>query len=694
MKTPPFLLGTALLFWGWQTNYLVLSLLLAVILEGARGVRFRWAFSHEDFNRLWNFCSLLFMAAAVYAFTTNEGPAKLRDLVLNPSPSERLNALAGSAKMSMMFFRWFPIIFFLFVAAQAYSEQEYIEFSTFSLLLRRLKIRARQTAMPPRRGLNTAYPYLAICLFSASATLSEGSGYYVGLAVVLSWALWSQRSRQYSLVRWAILLSLAIGLGFVSSHGLYQLQKYADNMSLQWLADWFQRGFDPKESRTALGQITRLKQSGKIRWRIETLDSQGVPLLLREACYQTFRKTVWLGAGSTEDFRPLFPDPNETSWPLVMAKANPQMIRIAGQLSGGRGLLPVPQGCTRLDNFAAYLVTTNRLGSVRMESGAGLVIYDVDFGPGTAIGSPPGPEDLQVSEEENTTLGQVIDQNSLWQPTIPDILRRVQVYFQKHYQYSLSPVSVARGATNQTPLEAFLTQTHAGHCEYFATATVLLLRKMGIHARYAAGYAVYENHGRMYYVRNRHAHAWCQVYVNDHWQDFDTTPSAWMEADSREASVFEFFTDLWSGITFQFSRFRWGFATWRQYLFWFFVPVLVVLLVQLWRRKGWKRRSTQAQARLRERDIPGLDSEWYGLEQKLAARHWPRPPHMTICHWLKQLGSSVPDVVQMEILNRIRELHYRYRFDPNGLDPVRRRALQEQVADCERDGALVPSSRN
>ena len=29
----------------------------------------------------------------------------------------------------------------------------------------------------------------------------------------------------------------------------------------------------------------------------------------------------------------------------------------------------------------------------------------------------------------------------------------------------------------RTPLAAFLTKTRAGHCEYFATATVLLLRE-------------------------------------------------------------------------------------------------------------------------------------------------------------------------------------------------------------------------
>ena len=32
MKTPPLLLGAALVFWGWSSNWLLLSLLMAVIL--------------------------------------------------------------------------------------------------------------------------------------------------------------------------------------------------------------------------------------------------------------------------------------------------------------------------------------------------------------------------------------------------------------------------------------------------------------------------------------------------------------------------------------------------------------------------------------------------------------------------------------------------------------------------------------
>ena len=63
MKTPPLLLGAALLFWGWQAGFLAAGAVMAVLLEGSRFVKTRWEVSDEDFSRIWIFCSVLFLAA-------------------------------------------------------------------------------------------------------------------------------------------------------------------------------------------------------------------------------------------------------------------------------------------------------------------------------------------------------------------------------------------------------------------------------------------------------------------------------------------------------------------------------------------------------------------------------------------------------------------------------------------------------
>ena len=77
MKTPPLLLGATLLFWGWQAGLFIAGAVMAVVIESARFIRARWDLSDDDFSRIWTFCTVFTLAAAVYAFSENEGPANL-----------------------------------------------------------------------------------------------------------------------------------------------------------------------------------------------------------------------------------------------------------------------------------------------------------------------------------------------------------------------------------------------------------------------------------------------------------------------------------------------------------------------------------------------------------------------------------------------------------------------------------------
>ena len=71
----------------------------------------------------------------------------------------------------------------------------------------------------------------------------------------------------------------------------------------------------------------------------------------------------------------------------------------------------------------------------------------------------------------------------------------------------------------------------AGHCEYFAASTTLLLRAAGIPARYATGFAVmeYSPLEAAFVVRARHAHAWSRAWNGERWVDLDTTPPSWLQ---------------------------------------------------------------------------------------------------------------------------------------------------------------------
>ena len=79
------------------------------------------------------------------------------------------------------------------------------------------------------------------------------------------------------------------------------------------------------------------------------------------------------------------------------------------------------------------------------------------------------------------------------------------------------------------PLVSFVTQTHAGYCQYFAGAMALMLRYLGIPARVAVGFAggSYDRHERLWNVSDREAHAWVEVWFKGYgWLPIDPTPAA------------------------------------------------------------------------------------------------------------------------------------------------------------------------
>ena len=68
MKTPPYLLGIAILFWGWRTDFLIFAFCMAVIIEGARFLEFRWQFTEKDFNRIADMSAVIVFIIAVVTF--------------------------------------------------------------------------------------------------------------------------------------------------------------------------------------------------------------------------------------------------------------------------------------------------------------------------------------------------------------------------------------------------------------------------------------------------------------------------------------------------------------------------------------------------------------------------------------------------------------------------------------------------
>jgi hypothetical protein len=141
-------------------------------------------------------------------------------------------------------------------------------------------------------------------------------------------------------------------------------------------------------------------------------------------------------------------------------------------------------------------------------------------------------------------------------------IRRLERHLISGYSYSLEPVN-----NGPSPIERFLFDTKEGHCEYFASAMVLLLRSQGVAARIVTGYlgGDYNPIEEYFIVRQSNAHAWVEAFFprsemggsgsgtgeQGRWVVFDPTP-----ADARPQSGRAGFVTLMTQ-AYDYLLFRW-----------------------------------------------------------------------------------------------------------------------------------------
>jgi protein-glutamine gamma-glutamyltransferase len=78
------------------------------------------------------------------------------------------------------------------------------------------------------------------------------------------------------------------------------------------------------------------------------------------------------------------------------------------------------------------------------------------------------------------------------------------------------------------PIAHFLFTRKRGHCEYFASSMVIMLRTLGIPARIVNGFrgGEFNDISGSYVVRAKDAHSWVEAYIPGHgWMSFDPTPA-------------------------------------------------------------------------------------------------------------------------------------------------------------------------
>lgn len=193
--------------------------------------------------------------------------------------------------------------------------------------------------------------------------------------------------------------------------------------------------------------------------------------------------------------------------------------------------------------------------------------YDVDIADEPALDNLPVP-DLADADESSldrravtpriaALAAQVMGQGSALERA-----QRLEHHLGTRYTYTTDFV----GRSGQLALEDFLFRTRAGHCEFFATAMVVMLRSEGIPARFVTGFLGGEENALegYYVVRQSNAHAWVEAWLPDGgWQVFDPTPASGRPG-AAERDLPMFLSEVWDYVLFRWDRYVLTFGFYDQ----------------------------------------------------------------------------------------------------------------------------------
>jgi hypothetical protein len=344
MRTPPLLLGGALLLWAWQTGLWWIALPLALALEGSRFSSIRWNFDQTDLNRLWNLCVVAFAGCTVYLLASAEDGLGLAAAVAgsrrNPASAER----AGVAFRNLT--QWFPLCTAPMILAAAWGRLETLPVSTFSWYLQKRRPDITTT-------IRIDWTYLILVVAGASAG-DTSPGFVPVLVAYFGWLLWTRRNPGYRPVWFAVGFSLAAAAALFGHRPLQPAAAWWRDMESRMLSRLFQRDTNPSESRTSIGRIGVGKGSGAVAFRIESDPTNPPVELLRDAIYSSYRRTVWQNPTGA-DFGDLTPSTLEGAFVVGPETNGLASLRLWLQ-PGRRRLLPTPPGLQVIDPIPADLL--------------------------------------------------------------------------------------------------------------------------------------------------------------------------------------------------------------------------------------------------------------------------------------------------------------------------------------------------
>lgn len=681
---PRLLLGAALLLWGAMTNRPLTGLFLALIVEGANWTRFRWNFDDTACSRAWRLTTSIMIIAGALIWLDGERYTLLPRLL-----------------------GWLPLTLLPLQFVQSYGMRNRMPLNCFSFFSALHRARNRRLGL----GESVIYFNFGNPFFIATLTASslgknaQEAIFFPCLGLLCGWLVFSRmRGRPFALVS---LLLLGGVLGLTGQKGMRKFYNWAYERSSGGSGE---SHTDLTVSRTMIGSLGPIKQSSAMRWRIEPLQGQAVPRLLRLASFNRYQGVTWINdlpkppPGAEDEFRTLATMELTEGKPHYMLRENMTREELLKPLPAFRmrgaakaqAPIPLPGDAASVQQFQLDDIEINPLGTVRILPVKSIIEGVVRWKDDEAAEVPPLPDaDLDIPTIEEEAILRVVEELGLRNlPTLEGKMARLGQWFAQEFEYTrYLTIRPPRTVHNRpSAIELFLTQGKRGHCEYFATASILLLRATGVPARYCVGYAVMERDIKReeYVVRGIHGHAWARAWDDSRqkWVDFDATPAGWLGAETGGQPQSQWLSDT-------YQRFKEDFFLWRNRPANRLAATIVMWVIGLGvlaylSRCLWKSKLVIASTSGPSHPGPsGAKTPLHDLERTAARLLGPRPAGVTFAAWLT--GLSIHNV-SPRTLGRALDLHQRIRFDPAPQPAESESHLRTLAKDLESEIARAPTA--
>lgn len=601
----------SLLIWGWLNQNWLATAVIFLLIISHKLTSWRWALKTEQFYRIGDFVTILFVLSVLFfSFVQTE------------------------QRPVFIILEWLPAFFLPILLVQLNSNNNRLPVGTLFYSMRKRE---------QINYLDFKFPYATICLLGAGAAADQSLVYFAVSITMITAMLWTVHSKNSPIILWITVISLAAVLSFWGQQGLRELQTIIEEKSVEWLTNW---QTDPFKSTTSIGDIGELKLSDRIEFRVKARQ----PLLLQQSSYDRYLGQTWIASARIFSDKPNYSKADKNT-PVEQLEVFQSRKRTS--------ILALPSGTVSITGLEGGRLQYTPLGAVKLTEAPDFVNYQIAY-TGKTI-AKIRDFDLQIPAQHLAWITETKKTLKLEGQAPLIIAQTIKQYFQENYFYSLF---LGKEADANKALEIFMLQRKAGHCEYFAVATTLLLRSYGIPARLANGYSMqeYSELEHMYVVRRRHAHAWSIANIEGVWQAIDSTPSQWLDMEEEQANIWQPLSDLFSSLYFKYKQWRYQQSLADQQnentALWLSVAALLIMVL-VWRlyvsRQQLLKLAAEPDLNADYYDAPGKDSELYLIEQALTATSKARLRNEAVTHWAERINDNA--------LIEIVKLHSQYRFD-------------------------------